>query len=121
MEEEEMKYTQDQIDALVKAALEFYTEDFRDRTNQTYQTLREATEPFREKKARVGYLSFCNAEESTIVVELTDSVRLRLSDTAGVSVDDILSVLVKNDDYNSDKRNAIMDLIKDAAPKTEEL
>ena len=119
-----MKYNEDEVTALINAVE--HARQIQHEPPDVTKALSaligifEAQEPFRAQPARVGYLSFGNAEESTMVIELTDPVRLRLSETAGV--DRFILVKLITDDNTADEiADSIMQLIKDAAPLTEDL
>ena len=70
-----------------------------------------------EKKARV--FNYHENADVIRVIELTDPVRLRLSDTAGVNRKDVYTVARYT--LIEERVNGFMQLIKDATPEAEDL
>jgi hypothetical protein len=107
--------TQTDIDRLVAAAAEAMSH------GQGTDELGKALEPFRPKKPRTGTLIVMNndpvfPEARTVIndggIELTDEVKLRLSETAGVDKRVVVDTLLALNGLTEDViANAIMALI----------
>jgi hypothetical protein len=105
--------TQTDIDRLVAAAVSYAEEYDREyeQISQEGKAVIDLAKPFRPKKPRVGTLVvktpnsvFPNA--TTVIndggIELTDEVKVRLSETAGVDEGEIKDALINLEDFEYD-------------------
>jgi hypothetical protein len=105
--------TQIDIDRLVAAALNYVLQPDEAIKHSDFQRLAECVQPFRTKKSRVGTLTDKNGVlcSGTKAIELTDEVKRRLSETAGVDAREVSRIVFEPVMAIEKKPSAIMALI----------